>query len=167
MRTISENKLSNLFFHHFLGTAYVYMTYGMYYCFNISSQEPGGAVLLRALDPIDGIEDMTRYREKSRKSESTKTFKEHQLCNGPSKLCMSFNINKEICNKLDLCDSDELWIEHNYENREIQVVTSSRIGIESAGEEWVNKPLRFYVLGNKSVSKRDKIVEKLILERSE
>lgn len=44
------------------GTAYVYMTYGMYYCFNISSIEPGAAVLLRALEPIEGISRMKELR---------------------------------------------------------------------------------------------------------
>lgn len=44
------------------GTAYVYMTYGMYFCFNISSIEPGGAVLLRALEPVLGMEYMFEQR---------------------------------------------------------------------------------------------------------
>lgn len=44
------------------GTAYVYMTYGMYFCFNISSIEPGAAVLLRALEPIQGLEVMHGFR---------------------------------------------------------------------------------------------------------
>lgn len=44
------------------GTAYVYMTYGMYYCMNISSQGAGAAVLLRALEPVDGIEEMLALR---------------------------------------------------------------------------------------------------------
>lgn len=154
---------------HFSGTAYVYMTYGMYYCFNISSQEPGGAVLLRALDPVEGTEYMTIQREKSRKPQTVKTkkmLKTNELCNGPSKLCMSLNINKDQCNKLDLSNNEELWIEYDALENDVQIVTSSRVGIESAGEEWANKPLRFYVLGNPSVSKRDKIVEKIILERT-
>lgn len=44
------------------GTCYVYFTYGMYYCFNISSKEPGAAVLLRALEPLEGIEVMRELR---------------------------------------------------------------------------------------------------------
>lgn len=87
------------------------------------------------------------------------------MCNGPSKLCISFNITKNLCNKLDLCNNEELWIEDDSCSEDIQIVTSSRIGIESAGEEWANKPLRFYILGNSSVSKRDKIVESLIINR--
>lgn len=45
-----------------VGTSFVYMTYGMYYCLNISSIEPGGAVLLRALEPTEGLETMRKYR---------------------------------------------------------------------------------------------------------
>lgn len=47
------------------GTTYVYMTYGMYYCINISSKEPGAAVLLRALEPITGLEIMQKLRGKA------------------------------------------------------------------------------------------------------
>lgn len=46
-----------------VGTAYVYKIYGIYHCFNISSIEPGGAVLIRALEPIDGIEKMQEIRK--------------------------------------------------------------------------------------------------------
>lgn len=44
------------------GTSYVYMTYGMYYCLNVSAAEPGAAVLLRALEPIEGVEYMRSLR---------------------------------------------------------------------------------------------------------
>lgn len=44
------------------GTAYVYMTYGMYFCFNISTSEPGGAVLIRAVQPLEGIDTMRTLR---------------------------------------------------------------------------------------------------------
>lgn len=47
------------------GTTYVYITYGMYHCFNISSKEPGAAVLLRALEPVSGIETMRIFRGKT------------------------------------------------------------------------------------------------------
>lgn len=45
------------------GTSYVYMTYGMYYCFNISAAEPGAAVLIRALEPLEGLDCMRNLRE--------------------------------------------------------------------------------------------------------
>lgn len=92
-------------------------------------------------------------------------MKIHELCNGPSKLCISFQITKKDCNKLDLSDNEGLWIEDVDSNNEITIVTSSRIGIESAGQEWAQKPLRFYVLNSPSVSRRDKIVEEIITQR--
>ncbi|XP_031347571.1 uncharacterized protein LOC116173967 [Photinus pyralis] len=146
------------------GTAYVYMTYGMYHCFNISSAGPGAAVLLRAIHPIENIDIMTEFRGKNCKSKSKK-FKIDELGNGPSKLCMSMSIDKETSNKLDLCTSDTLWIEEDldYDN-DFKTVISSRIGIDSVGEEWAKKPLRFYILGDSSVSKRDKQAENQFLD---
>ncbi|KAL3270871.1 hypothetical protein HHI36_021386 [Cryptolaemus montrouzieri] len=143
------------------GTSYVYMTYGMYYCLNISSKEPGAAVLIRALEPIEGLEQMENNRLKKMKNKnSSKKFKNIELCNGPSKLCISMDIRKENCNKIDLCQNDYLWIEEPGEKENFVVVTSTRIGVASAGEEWANKPLRFYIYQNPHVSKRDRKAEK-------
>lgn len=73
---------------------------------------------------------------------------------------MSLDIRKENCNKIDLTDSDKLWVETDPNFKEIiTVVKTSRIGIESAGEEWAKKPLRYYILGCPYVSKRDKQAE--------
>lgn len=85
------------------------------------------------------------------------------LSNGPSKLCIAMDINKTNCNKLDLGElqNDMLWIEDDpeFEGEEMRVVETSRIGIERVDPEWAKKPLRFYILGNASVSKRDRLVE--------
>ncbi|KAJ9581250.1 hypothetical protein L9F63_023576 [Diploptera punctata] len=151
------------------GTLYVYLTYGMYHCFNISSQGPGAAVLLRALEPLEGTEYMKQERKKHKKSEISKAkdLKTQELCNGPAKLCISFNITKEICSEQDLTVWDGMWIEEDEVSvNPCNIVTSHRIGIDSVGIEWASKPLRFYILGNTSVSKRDKVKEKDILEIS-
>ncbi|XP_044763519.1 DNA-3-methyladenine glycosylase-like [Coccinella septempunctata] len=146
-----------------VGTAYVYMTYGIYHCFNISSKEPGAAVLIRAVEPTEGLNHMHKLRLKAMKSRNlSKIFKDSELCNGPSKLCMSLNIHKEICNKLNLLDNDILWLENPSENLDFDIVPAKRIGIDSAGEEWAMKPLRFYIFGNTFVSKRDLEAEKSI-----
>jgi DNA-3-methyladenine glycosylase len=82
------------------------------------------------------------------------------LCNGPSKLCIAMNVTKDNCNKIDLTESEHLWIEDDGGRiEETQIVNCRRIGIASAGEEWAAKPLRFYVLSNAHVSKRDKKAE--------
>ncbi|XP_047356882.1 DNA-3-methyladenine glycosylase-like isoform X1 [Vespa velutina] len=154
------------------GTIYIYMTYGMYYCFNISSQEylgkilgDGSAVLIRALDPLEGTEYMSNQRilkKKSNMSKGTiKDLKVHELCNGPSKLCMSFQLHKSH-NKYSLCTWKGLWIEDDSFQEKIKIVKCARIGIDSCGPEWSNKPLRYYIYGNKSVSKRNKKAEAFI-----
>lgn len=116
----------------------------------------GAAVLLRGLDPVDGIDHMQKIR-------SQKTLKEKDLCNGPSKLCQALKISKDKFNKVDLTTSDELWLEDGESLAEEKIVTSARINIDYA-EEWADKPLRFYILGNKSVSKRDKSAEVSLTE---
>ncbi|XP_071444701.1 putative 3-methyladenine DNA glycosylase isoform X2 [Hetaerina americana] len=152
------------------GTTYVYFTYGMYHCFNISSQGPGAAVLLRAIEPLEGMDYMQQERNKKRKVACT--LKPHHLANGPSKLCISLSIDKASCNAQDLCSWGGMWIEQvardfTCDNTQWlaaveshRVVATSRIGIDSSGKEWASKPYRFYVLGNASVSQRDKIKEK-------
>nr|CAD7600296.1 unnamed protein product [Timema genevievae] len=165
------------------GTAYVYFTYGMYHCFNISSMEPGGCVLLRAVEPLQGTDYMLSEREKRKKApkdivldltmsscsalsnqKKNKSLKIHELCNGPAKLCISFNISKQSSNTRDLCSWEGMWIEPDQNDRvgPHNVVSCPRIGIDSAGFEWASKPLRFYIIGNPSVSRRDKVKEKQI-----
>lgn len=144
------------------GTAYVYTIYGMYYCFNISSLEDGSAVLIRAIEPLEGISVMQELRNKRRKiSFQTNMMKQKELCNGPSKLCQAFQIEKNLFNKVDLCTSEDLWLEMRENIDSSSIVPCKRIGIDSYGEEWANKPLRFYVKGNSFVSRRCKTAEKI------
>lgn len=137
------------------GTIYVYMTYGMYHCFNISSQGDGCAVLVRAVDPLEGITYMADQRKTSKRKTD---LKPHQLCNGPSKLCIAYQINKEH-SRYSLCAWKGLWIEDDGAAGDFRIVKSARIGIDSCGSEWANKLLRYYVYGSKSVSKKDKKAE--------
>ncbi|CAL1678671.1 unnamed protein product [Lasius platythorax] len=139
------------------GTIYVYMTYGMYHCFNISSQGDGCAVLVRAIEPLEGITHMVDQRNTS-KTRKTNLKPHEQLCNGPSKLCIAYQLNKEH-SRYSLCTWKGLWLEDDGAAGDFKIVKSARIGIDSCGSEWANKPLRFYVYGNKSVSKRDKKAE--------
>ncbi|GFO16014.1 DNA-3-methyladenine glycosylase [Plakobranchus ocellatus] len=131
------------------GTAYVYNIYGMYCCFNISSAGEGCAVLVRALEPIEGISTMHENREKSSKSQ--KKQKDVNMTNGPSKLCQALQITKDKCNKMDLVSSDELWLEDGDAVPSEKIVQCPRINIGYA-EEWQEKPLRFYVKDNRCVS---------------
>ncbi|GBN10628.1 DNA-3-methyladenine glycosylase [Araneus ventricosus] len=140
------------------GTAYVYTIYGMYFCFNISSLEEGSAVLIRALEPLENNSIMRTLRSVKRKTSSI--LKDKELCNGPSKLCLAFQIDKSL-NKIDLCTSEALWVEDGLNISDCNIITCKRIGIESAGEEWANKPLRFYMRDCIWVSVRKKTAESL------
>lgn len=130
----------------------------MYYCFNISSLEEGSAVLIRAIQPLENISTMLSLRTMKRKG--TSTVKDKDLANGPSKLCQAFHIDKSL-NKVDMCESEHFWVEDCEDVLDCDIVECKRIGIESAGEEWANKPLRFYIKGCSWVSVRNKVAEKI------
>lgn len=113
-------------------------------------------MLVRAVDPIEGMDHMTYQRNTSKTRKGD--LKPHELCNGPSKLCMAYQLNKQH-SKYSLCTWKNLWIEDDRALRDIKIVKSARIGINSCGPEWANKPLRYYIYDNKSVSKRNKKAE--------
>lgn len=116
----------------------------------------GAAVLLRALEPVENIPSMIKLRQKRTPG---KTFKSHELCNGPSKLCLSLDVSKDQINKEDMIKSTKIWMENGDEIKPDRIVHCKRINISYA-EEWVDKPLRYYIQGNKCVSKLDKEAEK-------
>lgn len=120
------------------GHAYVYFTYGMHYCFNVVSGPDGHgqAVLIRALEPVKGIELMEQRRHKEKVTE---------LCNGPAKLVQAMGITKADYGK-------ELW--HGtlrIEDTELtpEIVSGPRIGISKA----VDVPWRFWIKDSKFVSR--------------
>ncbi|XP_014249492.1 uncharacterized protein LOC106666661 [Cimex lectularius] len=149
------------------GTAYVYITYGMYHCFNISSQGEGAAVLLRAIEPIYGINDMRDNKAVNAKVKKKSSFnlkKDHrslcirEICNGPSKLCMALDIDKKL-NTEDLSISTNLWVENNLDVDNKDIINCSRIGLNSIYGEWMTKPLRYYIKDNLYISKKASPVE--------
>ncbi|WP_027623626.1 DNA-3-methyladenine glycosylase [Clostridium lundense] len=132
------------------GFAYVYFIYGLYYCMNVVTREKGvpQAVLIRALEPIEGFDVISNRRFKKNYDELTKREKIN-LTNGPSKLCAAMNIDK-LLNAEDLC-GEVIYIEEG-EKEDFQIVESKRIGIDYA-EEAKDYLWRFYIEGNKYVSK--------------
>jgi DNA-3-methyladenine glycosylase len=133
------------------GTSYIYLIYGMYYCFNVVTEQADkpAAVLIRAVEPIEGIEYMSQLRYGMDLS-SLSPRQKLGLCNGPGKLCISMGIGK-LENGLDLCSS-KLFI-RDAQNKPFNIKSSPRINIAYA-EEYADKPWRFYIEGNKYVSKR-------------
>jgi DNA-3-methyladenine glycosylase len=126
------------------GTAYVYFVYGMYYQFNVVSnvEDIPHAILVRALQPVEGIETM-RIR---RQSHSDKN-----LTSGPGKLCIALGIDRQL-DGADLVGS-RVWLEEYERIPRSKIATGSRIGIDYA-EDWVDKPWRFWLKGNEYVSRK-------------
>ncbi len=127
------------------GFAYVYFIYGLYYCFNLTAGDVLGkpeAVLLRALEPVEGEDIMANRRGAAR-------GKVTGLTNGPSRLCMAMDITKAQ-NKLDLT-APPLYIKDQSPVLQHDIVETTRVGIDYAGD-WKNKCWRFYIRGNKFIS---------------
>lgn len=120
------------------GYAYVYFTYGMHFCFNIVTEPNGkaGAVLIRAVEPVEGIDLMIRNRKK-------KDLK--ILTNGPAKMAQAFGIDKKF-NGQDLFKGNLNIFMDGKTNH--QIAKSKRIGISVAEHAL----LRFYIKGNTFVS---------------
>jgi DNA-3-methyladenine glycosylase len=127
------------------GYLYVYFTYGVHFCANIvtGNEEQGTAVLIRAVEPLWGIDVMT----KNRYGRDLKNAKEKlNLTNGPGKLCKAFNINRDHYGA-DLNGNQIFIIDQPLvENKNIIVTT--RIGITKS----VDLPWRFYIKDNPWVS---------------
>ena len=133
------------------GHLYVYFTYGMHFCCNVVTEEAGKgrAVLLRAVEPIEGIDAMAAHRGIDIPSPGSAPgpVRMRELTNGPAKLCQAFGIGREQ-NGSDLLGA-ELFIARGEVVLRKDLASSSRIGIK-AGRE---KRWRFYIRGNPFVSK--------------
>jgi DNA-3-methyladenine glycosylase len=138
------------------GHAYVYFTYGMHYCMNISCEREGsaGCVLIRALEPISGVERMVANRklrkEVPRRSAPRNDASLKLLCSGPARLCQALGIDRPRDNGKDLLsrDSDLQMFEDGYLVGKI--VSTTRIGITKSAD----LPLRFYIEESPFVSKK-------------
>ena len=126
------------------GIAYVYFVYGMYYQFNVVSNvaDTPHAILVRALQPVEGIEVMRQRRH---------LHPDHNLTNGPGKLCLAMGIDRD----LDTADllGDRVWLEDFHTVKPAHVARGPRIGIDYA-EEWIDKPWRFWIKNNSYVSRK-------------
>ena len=121
------------------GHAYIYFSYGMHWCFNITAGQKGygAGILIRAAEPLEGIETMKQFRNQA---------DIHQLTNGPAKLAQALNITKSL-------------YAHNLQtlplqivepaNKNFEIVETTRIGISKA----VHEIARFYIKGNPFVSR--------------
>jgi len=113
------------------GHAYIYLIYGMHHCMNVVTERAGhaSAVLLRAIEPVKGIEGRTQ---------------------GPGLLCRAMDLDKRL-NGHDLL-SDEFHIAAPSRVEPLVIVKRPRVGVESSGR-WAKRLLRFYIKGNPFVSR--------------
>lgn len=125
------------------GTAYVYFVYGMYNQFNVVTnvEDIPHAVLVRALEPVEGL-DIIRRRRAGRS--------EYEWTSGPGRLCVALGIDRRL-DKADLL-GDRVWIEGGTTISPGQIARGPRIGIDYA-EKWVTKPWRFWIKDNPFVSR--------------
>jgi DNA-3-methyladenine glycosylase len=124
------------------GSWYVYLSYGIHWCANLVCEAAGtaSAVLLRALEPVEGIQVMRERRG---------VADDRQLCSGPGKLCQALGITRDNLDGRMLYDSDVI-VQPARVALPFEVLTTPRIGITKAAD-W---PLRFLVSGNPHVSGR-------------
>jgi len=125
------------------GHAYVYFIYGFYNMLNLVTEAKDfpAAVLIRAVEPVRGIEQMKQHR---------KSNLLHKLASGPGKLCQAFAIDQSL-NGADVCGK-VLYLEDRGEAMP-KFTATPRIGVDYAGQ-WKDKPLRFIVRDSEFVSKR-------------
>lgn len=127
------------------GYAYIYFTYGMHWMFNVVTGEVGqaNAVLIRALEPLEGEPLMAERRQRPRKD----------WTNGPGKLTQALVIDKTL-NGAYLCTSDSvIWIEEDSNIPDEAVAVGARIGLGSTPEPWYSIPWRYWVRDNPYVSR--------------
>jgi DNA-3-methyladenine glycosylase len=133
------------------GHAYIYFSYGNHFMLNVSAELPGigGGVLIRALEPLEGIAEMKRRRG---------TDRPYDLTRGPGRLAQALHIDRSV-NGVDLCAPGPLWLgevtsprDPNAEKLNLErragMGVSRRIGITKAA----HRLLRFYERGSRFVS---------------
>ena len=130
------------------GTIYVYQIYGMHFCVNISTNQEdiGEAILIRALEPTEGLGLMETRRLKTSKLTQ---MKPKDLCSGPGKLVQAMGIHKGM-NDWHILDSGLKIISPKIQMPDNEIITTTRIGITQG----IELPYRFYVKGNKFVSRK-------------
>lgn len=127
------------------GHAYVYLTYGMHHMLNVVTEAEGfpAAVLVRALEPVEGLELMQARR-------AGRPLRE--VANGPGKLCQALAIDRAL-NGHDLIRGSELWIEPGVEITDSAVARTPRIGIDYSEPEHREAPWRFTIRDSRWLSR--------------
>jgi DNA-3-methyladenine glycosylase len=133
-----------------VGHAYVYLVYGMHECLNVTAhhRQPAGAVLLRALEPVAGIDLMRLRRARPAQHDV-------RLAAGPARLCQAMGVDRSFDGH-DLTAGRDLWLARPATGRtpaDDAVSAGPRVGVAYAGDDWSARPWRFWLHGNRSVSR--------------
>lgn len=122
------------------GTWYVYLSYGIHWCANLVAGTPGhgGAILLRAAEPLEGEEVMRRRRKVTERA---------LLCSGPGRLCQALGITRQALDGIPMPQSTALVLDDPGVGPS-QIVATPRIGITKAAE----LPLRFHIKDSRWIS---------------
>lgn len=144
------------------GRAYVYLVYGMHHCLNVVCGREGhaAAVLVRAVEPVEGVELMRLRR-------GTSAGPDHRLGAGPARACQALDIDRTL-DGIDLLSDRRLWLASPSPARSAttdtttdaargtvrpRIVAGPRIGVAYAGAEWAARPWRFGFCGHASLSR--------------
>lgn len=136
------------------GHAYIYFTYGNHWMLNVVSgrDEQANAVLIRALEPISGLEQMAVQRGKPLSVLNTQSSLLN-LTNGPGKLAQAFAIDHS-CNGIPLFEPEsELRVEDAAAIHPANIATGPRVGMGQTPEPWFSMPWRYWITANPFVSK--------------
>lgn len=137
------------------GTAYVYLIYGMYYCFNVVTERTDfpSAVLIRALEPVDGVSVMQKRRSaigEPRLRWGVSVL--HALASGPGKLCGALGIDRRMHGRPTY--KDEIF----FEDRGVKIARADIIAVPRVGVDYAKHckdyPWRFYIKDNPFISRR-------------
>jgi DNA-3-methyladenine glycosylase len=120
------------------GHLYVYFIYGMHFCMNAVTGRAGEgtAVLLRAGDPLEGMEGMRTLRTRERMLD---------LCSGPGRFAQAFDVSRSE-NGVDLVEGDDIWVERG--SRSEPIGSGLRVGVRETTRSW-----RYWLEGNAFVSR--------------
>ncbi|MEA2676578.1 MAG: DNA-3-methyladenine glycosylase [Chloroflexota bacterium] len=129
-----------------VGHAYVYLVYGMHECLNVVAYNgaSAGAVLIRAIAPGLGIDEIRRRR--GRPTDPTT-----RLCSGPAMVCQGLAVDRSFDGH-DLTLGEGLWLGRPPDGVQADIASGSRVGVDYAGG-WAAKPWRFWMSGHPSVSR--------------
>jgi len=143
------------------GVAYVYLVYGMYDCLNVVTGTDGAAsaVLIRAIEPLEGLDHMRAGRALQRARRRGRPMREdrtpdHLLASGPGLVGAAFGLDTSWTGS-DLCAAGgRLRLERGWDADRVDEITASpRVGVGYAGPDWASRPWRFSIAGHPSLSR--------------